>query len=107
MQANEFRLGNWVLDSNGRQPTQIMPSDFSATIYTYLEPIPLTEEWLVKLGFRKNGRKDGFQVYTTNMNKNEFCLDNGICVIKDGIKFVHSLQNLYFCLTQKELQICE
>jgi hypothetical protein len=83
-----------------------------------LEPIPLTEEWLIKLGLKyitNNGS------YAINIRDNdddddfgELCLyDNlevWLSLIDDSyrinhIKFVHQLQNLYFALTGKELEI--
>jgi len=77
-----------------------------------VSPIPLTEEWLIKLKYVK---------YTHKSNElpdyKWFC-DGGTCVISQvgsrlyyggmlagykGLKYVHQLQNLYFVLTGKEL----
>lgn len=67
-----------------------------------LEQIPLTEEWLLKFGYKKAGSNfwnlghivwecyDGIFI----------CDKNGI-----GIKSVHQLQNLYFALTGMELTL--
>lgn len=66
-------------------------------------PIPLTEEWLVKLGFERiesitqkdgltiRGRKN-FEVYVHDYNKDL------------RIEWVHQLQNLYFALVGEELK---
>jgi hypothetical protein len=80
--------------------------------YDSFEPIPLTEEWLIKFGFIK----DAFTEYTyDNLTKEGVSLWNK----KDDyselwyqgknnsiqIKHVHQLENLYFALTNKELTI--
>lgn len=65
-------------------------------------PIPLTEEWLLKFGF---GKENGYP----------YKFPNGVLKIRNGVyffkhndieidlHFVHQLQNLYFALTGKEL----
>lgn len=77
----------------------------------YIQPIPLTEEWLIKFGFEK----DSEDIYQYNFFKASFIADNpmwfgqsGCCqdeTIKENIQYVHQLQNLYFALTNEEL-IC-
>ena len=74
-----------------------------------IEPIPLTEEWLLKFGFEKNKNSDLY----FRLNNYEYFIENGI--IDNGysrmneisVKYVHQLQNLYFALTGKELEIIE
>jgi hypothetical protein len=68
------------------------------------QPIPLTEEWLLKFGF---------EVYEFNHKENQYGFKDRLIVIRDGffcdygssviIKHVHQLQNLYFALTGTEL----
>lgn len=100
-------------------------------------PIPLTEEWLVKLGFELESTskwKSGYsdiartdKVYTTNMfgfDSSETIEIDVIYNIEEtelrrigvrksvgsktiDIKYVHTLQNLYFALTGEELQYGE
>lgn len=71
--------------------------------YEYLQGITLTEEWLLRFGFEKNGEP----------KLNGWWL-KGICIeIIDGkfferrygisLKHVHQLQNLYYALTGEEL----
>src|ERR1035437_5839418 len=127
MKAEELRLGNLVQSTN---PTgYILPvicqriKDIDGGIGGY-EPIPLTEEWLIKFGFYKYPHLDeGFKI-----NLNEFTI-LGLNKEEDGswhplfketfdeetwresesvwcpykINCVHQLQNLYFALTGKEL----
>lgn len=76
------------------------------------QPIPLTEEWLVRFGFEKPAHSwicgvfhlsewDDFPLnWCVAMNKN-----NAIIFLK--LKYVHQLQNLYFALTNQELTIKE
>lgn len=68
-------------------------------------PIPLTEEWLEKLGFEKvdNAWINSIALYFDSeeyaYNASYFEYDNLIV-----IKHVHQLQNLYFALTREELK---
>ena len=71
----------------------------------FIKPIPLTEEWLLRLGFESTN--------TYYFSKCNLHLQGDIrgfhLVISriDGIKvkYVHQLQNLYFALTGEELTI--
>jgi hypothetical protein len=70
--------------------------------------IPLTEEWLLKFGFRLDNihytKDDVDLLMSTQMFSNEligfFYSPND----RLEIKHVHQLQNLYFALTGEELQ---
>ncbi len=63
MKANELRLGNWVKGDLGK-PYQFELSDFSdwyndhnSHIFgNHIHPVPLTEEWLLKLGCENTKR---------------------------------------------------
>ena len=139
MEANELRIGNLVytgkisvprigLTSNGN--TKITGHGISLVEQKILdvEPIPLTEQWLLDFGFKMNEtkskshgnfysmsyldlrysfcyadfRKDwGFYItYTDSPDPKD---DNAYYFVSCGIKHVHQLQNLYFALTGKEL----
>jgi len=79
----------------------------------FISPIPLTPEWLERLGFEKresgvcyewwNGINEvthDWLVSITEMKDNgQFFYRNG----KHTIKYVHQLQNLFFALTGEEL----
>ena len=102
---NELRVGNWVKLASGDITDIRSGKDIEfASIGAF--PIPLTDEWLTKLGFK--GRHDNavfqkeniiFSMYeTTGANFEE----NGIHV---NVRYVHQLQNLYFALTEEELKI--
>ncbi len=70
------------------------------------KPILLTEEWLVKFGFKKD-REINTQWWNIFYKSNEInvyvmdgCFVNGI---DTEIKYVHQLQNYYFTQTGEEL----
>jgi hypothetical protein len=129
MKANELRLGNYVNVPNTEQcPFRIDAFEYCSEKFIkvaqevklngfevypltwygeYLEPIALTEEWLLNLGFiKKNGygfiKKDlaGNLFYSVE-TKEHFMFQYHDLRIK--IKHVHQLQNLYFALTGEEL----
>lgn len=78
-------------------------------------PIPLTEEWLLKLGFdninsKEYGIKCGSCWMSLSNPKDMGEWQDCYCWIFDRFKFielkyVHQLQNLYFALTGNELEI--
>lgn len=74
-----------------------------------VDPIQLTEEWLLKLGFKKDGRDWELPNFRFHVNKpinyNGFVFCNGYTVITEKIQYVHQLQNLYFALTGAELTV--
>lgn len=72
-----------------------------------IEPIELTEEWLLKFGFEK----ENDYMYSINKGTVDYF---PLWIFSDGIyfcrlskpiklKYVHKLQNLYFELREKEL----
>ncbi len=110
MKANELRIGNLVTDSIGIvEICKNARLEFSDIYY----PIPLTEEWLFKCAFIKVDDED--EVYYT-LAGNEFHIK-----IEDKVFWIyfdeqpnhpitcvfnlHQLQNLYFALTENELNI--
>jgi len=126
MKANELRIGNYVTFNNFIQPEKIVIVDgrfllpFNKTdseINNYYQPIPLTEEWLFKLGFEKindfNYSFDDFMYLSVeDEDWEDLCMDVHIKNADVGIIYltalecVHHLQNLYFSLTNTEL-VCQ
>ena len=109
----------WVKD--GKPVIEYEAKDISGTqvenpyidVISQYEPIPLTEEWLIKLGFEKlTDSKDGFKNTTYTYTK-------GISFIVyfDGVRlstnfwmgnekhYVHQLQNLFYVLSGEELTL--
>ena len=88
-------------------------------INNYYQPIPLTEEWLLKFGFELKEESfqdtllDTFMFHKDNIVDVEFSdkhkllywHDNYTNVYHQEIKQVHQLQNLYFALRGEELTI--
>lgn len=72
-------------------------------------PIPLTEEWLLELGFQK--KEKGYAKLTEMMEIFEISFGKHIEInrvsFNNQIKYVHQLQNLYFALTGEELTLTE
>jgi len=76
------------------------------------EPIPLTEQWLLKFGF-ENYKGKWFRLYYSNERYLLFGLNNchiEMCLgdkttAQAPVKHVHQLQNLYFALVGEELEI--
>ena len=115
MKANELRIGNWIsLNGNSTQVDvidykQVIATDFGLVELKFIQPIPLTEEWLLKLGAQLDEEDDSF-VFTdsgfyVSVNENSealfFFKNEELC----EFNYVHQLQNLYFALTNEELKI--
>jgi len=71
---------------------------------SYLIPIELTEEWLLRFGLTKNNGYpykflDGF----IKIRNGEYFFKYHTLDIK--VNYIHTLQNLYFALTNKELTL--
>jgi len=133
MKASELRIGNLVKDQSdknrvwsvvGISNITIDVRDLGGTsehpqLCEFIQAIPLTEEWLLKFGF-KNVEGWGFEIPITEHG------GDGACVIAlyhgqyyiipaDGptighwinapIQYIHQLQNLYLALTGEELEI--
>lgn len=136
MKASELRIGNIVNQTGSVQGvvTELRINHarirytlagqlrHSLVSYEHLEPIPLTEEWLVRLGMLKYTDSIPY-AYVFNLDKklgfNRFRLQwarygDGVegfynlhlykiqCA---RVQYVHELQNLYFALTGKELEV--
>jgi len=77
------------------------------------EPIPITEEWLVKLGFACRIEDNEYHIYDGcefTIGKVKGYYDHWFCyqIRMDGFtyfKYVHQLQNLFYALFQKQLTI--
>jgi hypothetical protein len=138
MEARELRIGNYLQidDLKGLAEvctvSNMINNSISAWYYQEgknrrlfqcierFKPIPLTEEWLLKLGFDNDYKPNyiGIDVKTSNCTtdfvltkpfsmgewQKTFCYDlvqNRFC----AIEFVHELQNLFFALTGQELTL--
>lgn len=122
MKAEELRIGNLVYAETGL-PSLEVHTVMAGDIHDIdsgrakVEPIPLTEEWLLNLGFKLHSRHS----YHNYILENGFCVsiwmedkpcagfeEKGICYWGENyisIKHVHQLQNLYFALYGQEIVI--
>lgn len=102
MRAEELRIGNCVhFDMNNPREDNEPEQGYVDHIITAkdlndketierLTPIPLTGEWLLKFGELQWLYKDNVGYYVLIHSKRVY------------IKFVHSLQNIYFCIYEKD-----
>jgi len=106
MKTNDLRIGNLVLNDDGGVCKLFNIHEG----YINHKPIPLTEEWLLKFGAINNSRfwlLDKIELgHITTDDYYEFewqtpLLDWEIT----PIKYVHTLQNLYWCLCGEELEV--
>ena len=129
MKAQELRVGNWVsITPFGKNnDIQINEKEFADLIifktFHRIEPIPLTEEWLLNFGFVGNYHKhfqvenEHYFIYLTLSDNNEkFIVDlRNYYDYPDNMsdydsinlplycQHVHQLQNIYYSLTGEEL----
>lgn len=87
-----WHLGHFSVLANGVDVDEIIR-----------EPIPLTEQWLLDFGFSKTSG------YPYKMLNGYIRIRNGIYFFKFytlevELPYVHTLQNLYHSLTNKELK---
>lgn len=117
MKAQELRIGNIVeyliRDEMDAKKEWWEPSQIDAQDILWLSqnpddedyrPIPLTEEWLVRLGFESNPYQDRYEnkVIHVQCNKTKGYTELWIERMPH-IKHVHQLQNLFYCLCGEEL----
>jgi len=116
LSATELRIGNYVEYKNNIVKFAI--GDFteadnnSQFLELFINPIPLTEQWLKDFGFIDDGRFKWNGWYWIGdfgiaHEPDQDCwvwqvVDEGSVEMPD-FKYVHQLQNLYFILTGKEL----
>ena len=128
IQANELRIGN-IVDRVSSSKIDVIDNyytvfeldehsvsvdDIDGNLYINesVEGIKLTEEWLLRFGFRQWGKYKhlwklknvcGFTICTTiSFHLNEYGRwRNNI----GEMEYVHQLQNLYFALTGQELEL--
>jgi len=114
MTVNELRIGNWInIQGNFKKVLGIDYIHKEHLIISdgyyqldWCEPIPLTEEILLKCGFEKHITIDIYPTFVFRMIN----INDGIVYVSDlgflnHIKHLHQIQNLYFALTGEELNI--
>ena len=106
IKANELRLGNWIYNNNNEyQVTPYVIEELWASVRGWVQPISLTDKWLIKFGFEKyDTNKYSINHFYIRKVGDEFETQIGECLYKT-IDYVHQLQNIYFALTNEELEI--
>lgn len=132
MKAQELRIGNFVglnLDNDPQnlffvkevasvsmklRECGMLLRDIGDVQYydeEVIEPIPVSNEWLLRFGFEKSvDSYGGYLIEIGSGEKIRIKNDGGWCWPMNGrhypkVRFVHQLQNLYFALTGIELEI--
>ena len=120
LSANELRIGNYIQDDKGNiekvyELSFYIYNTINSDYYEgYYQPIPLTEEWFLKLGAEKDKYGDLCIIDPTGINTAFYLVEGFIQWTKDCIspianfehvKYVHQFQNLYFIKTDKELKM--
>ena len=114
MKVTEFRVGN-LLELPNKQTVQISINslkEIESGIHPY-QKISLTEEWLLKFGFEHMQYSDmlgkshnGYRFGDFRIIKGgSWTYNNVLLGLIPDLKYVHQLQNLYFALTNTELEI--
>lgn len=117
VQANELRIGNWVINSHNeyQQVFKINDEQFKihkiSTTVVNCSPIPLTPEIMESLGFEPFFESN--KQYHYKLEDVSFCFNKnkpelGWWLVGTKIKwvtvhYVHEIQNLYKSLKKKEL----
>lgn len=116
MKAQELRIGNWVFDIKIHKEKEVYPITIincKLNPNNFL-PIPLTEEWKIRLGFDENNcigiYLDSGSAWTLQVTKqgNEILIysqEGELTCCLGRVEYVHHLQNLYLDLTGQELKI--
>ena len=111
MKANELRIGNLVgFPSGVKYKVDMLYSNYECL--DYWQPIPLTEEILLKCGFVSDENKE--DNYFVKLKYGNFIFQSDLSVDfrevylninKQDIivEYLHQLQNIYFAITGIEL----
>lgn len=115
MKSTELRIGNFIYYS--QSPEEDQPYDVFKTNLNDIHslqlnestdlrysPIPLTEQWLIKLGFNFEDPYYNKGIYSCYRMYGEIKIANLHGFIAN-LKYVHELQNLFFALTRQELEL--
>lgn len=119
IKAEELRIGNWVSNIHTNEDYQLTPQrwinllrhfypkDDCGVSMCYIKPIPLTEEWLIKLGFVSNPYQDRYEQKEIYIDFDKIKGSLMLWESRSGVvvETVHQLQNLYYALTGTELDI--
>lgn len=111
MEKSELRIGSIYMSEKFNMPVYLEADDICQMVQDadgadiepegYIKPIPLSENWLEKFGFKQWGDKYTWSVKGLIIHKRK----RGFVVRKSMpiITSVHQLQSLYYAMTCKEI----
>lgn len=129
MKPQDLRIGNLVIlcvanvnhygKIHSLTPSHLLIGDGIKCDYSDLEPIIITEEWLLKCGFTpcESLFKDKPNILSVQISNNEtldyedgelFIANVGshrVVTLWNNIIHLHQLQNLYYAITGEELEV--
>ena len=119
MDNKELRIGNYVktwthiveVESvtryvvHSRKLMLVEPRIVEKEGFCFLEPIPITEEWLAKFGFKMFYGWDDEVIYIKGEVELVECSSYYEYDLTFKIEYIHQLQNLYYALTNEELKL--
>jgi hypothetical protein len=119
--ASEVRIGNLLYGTHGKVSEVNIDAikyllTYGGTNQCQVKPIPLTEEWLIRFGFKKDDSDEDNSWLNLRFGLLNFASDESVNFQKVYLyvnkmdvvcEYVHQLQNLYFALTQTELKFTE
>lgn len=122
MKVEEIRVGNLVsfIDESGPSPdyieTTVGLSEIEKAIKDpdFFQGIPLTEQWLLDFGFDRHPNPNGTRSWCYYKDRERWVIQSmldlnsfsfGITPLKPELNFVHQLQNLFYTLCGKELEL--
>lgn len=118
IKSNELRIGNLVDRTDYICEVKEIRQDGIITkplnyngerfVVQTIKPIPLTREIFKTVGFHEGDSRrpsyKNFEIYELSENQLWLC-DNGCHNVYAQVEYLHQLQNLYFALTNEELEI--
>jgi len=117
LKAIELRIGNYYQENGTYYKTT--PNDIinlirceASKTESDMQPVPLTEDILLKCGFKKDGKSYCIGYWDCDFTLEQysdevFYMVNVSESLKFGpeIRYLHQLQNIYFALEEEELEV--
>lgn len=109
MKANELRVGNYTDKGMVKSFYEhgIHVGMGKCYLFRDLNPIQITEEILLKCGFERSSLENDvffIEPFECIVKEDGYSAYFRLCWIAD-IRYLHQLQNLYFAITGKELEV--